>query len=371
MFTAVHDELDGVDLRACLRPELRQLLAEYHRIETHAGQRRLAVMAAIDALEDDGLPAAAESRAATHRSSRAADRDAETATVLATLPGAADSLAAGAITLEHAERLSTLVQETSAEQVAELIPLAEQIPADLFRTKSNRWLSNRRSRAAIEEQHRRQRAERGLSVWFEGGDAENGALLINGRMDNATGRQFQAALRTMIDRLWRDDGGRDGAPNGVRTPTQRRIDALAAMATTKVDTDTPLPVRTMLHLVATVADHSIEFLDGQPVPQAFLDTLDPRTADVVGHVFSGDGKPLWTGRRHRLATVHQWTTLIARDRGCVDCGADVAFTEAHHLHEWSQDGRGDIDNLELKCHADHALAHRGSRGDRRSRPRAA
>ncbi|MEO0491819.1 MAG: hypothetical protein AAF081_00235 [Actinomycetota bacterium] len=201
MLTAVHDELDGIDLRACSRPELRQLLAEYHRVETHAAQRRLAVMAAIDALGDDGMPAATEARVTTHRSSRSSDRDAETASVLAAVPGAADSLAAGAITVEHAERLGVLVQETSAEQVAELIPLAEQTPADLFRKKSNRWLSSRRSLQAVEEQHRRQRAERELSVWFEGGDAENGALLINGRMDNATGRQFQAALRALVDRL--------------------------------------------------------------------------------------------------------------------------------------------------------------------------
>ena len=371
MFATVHEELDGVDLRVCSRPELRQLLAHYHRVETHAAQRRLAVMAAIDSLGDDGPSSATESRSATHRSSRSSDRDAETAGALASVPGAADALAAGAITVEHAERLGALVQETSADQVAELIPLAEQTPADLFRKKSNRWLSSRRSLEAVEEQHRRQRAERELSVWFEGGDAENGALLINGRMDNATGRHFQAALRAMVDRLWREDGGRDGSPNDARTPTQRRIDALATLASSGVDTDAPLPVRTMLHLIATVADDSIEFLDGQPVPQAFLDSLDSRTIDTVGHVFSGNGKPLWTGRRHRLATVHQWTTLIARDRGCVDCGADVAFTEAHHPHQWRHHGPNDIDNLELKCHTDHALAHQGPRAERRSRPRAA
>ena len=53
------------------------------------------------------------------------------------------------------------------------------------------------------------------------------------------------------------------------------------------------------------------------------------------------------------------------------CGADVAVCEAHHPHEWSHHGRNDIDNLELKCHTDHALAHRGWSGDRSRRPRAA
>ena len=360
IFEAVHEQLKAEDLRACSRPELRRLLAAYHRVETHAAERRLAVMAALEALDDDGLSAAAEARATTHRSSRMAERDAETASALAQLPGAAESLAAGQITVEHAERFATLVDETSADEAAELVALAEQTPADLFRKKSNRWLSSRRSMEAVEERHRRQRAERELSVWFEGNDEERGALLLHGRMDNATGRSFLSALRTMADRLWRQDGGRDGSPSDVRSPAQRRVDALASMAepVSADETEAVLPVRNMLHLIATVDGGHIEFLDGQPVPQAFLDSLDPETVDVVGHVFSGDGKPLWTGRRHRLATVHQWTALIARDRGCTDCGADPAFTQAHHSEiEWDDRGPTDIDNLELKCHTDHALAH--------------
>ena len=100
------------------------------------------------------------------------------------------------------------------------------------------------------------------------------------------------------------------------------------------------------------------------MPQSFLDSLDPETVDVVGHVFSGTGKPLWTGRRHRLATVHQWPVLIARDRGCKVCGTDPAFTQAHHSEvDWDAGGPTDIDNLELQCHTDHGLTHR--------RPRAA
>lgn len=321
-------------------------------------------MAALDALGDDGLPSTAEARAATHGSSRAAERDAHTADALAQLPGAAASLAAGQITLEHAERFATLVAETSAEEAAELVPLAEQTPADLFRKKSNRWMAGRRSREAIEERHRRQRAERELNVWFEANDEERGAVIINGRLDNATGRSFISALQTVVDRLWRADGGRSRSPNEIRTPAQRRLDALVQMTEPgSGGDDAVLPVRNMLHLIAT-AD-GIEFLDGQPVPQAFLDSLDPETVDVVGHVFSGDGKPLWTGRRHRLATVHQWTTLIARDRGCVTCGADPAFTQAHHPCEWDDHGLTDIDNLELKCHTDHGLDHRRNDHDRR------
>lgn len=248
--------------------------------------------------------------------------------------------------------------------------MAEQTPADLFRTKSNRWLTDKRSLETVDARHNRQRAERELNVWFERNDEDEGALIIHGRLDNATGRVVRSALQAMVDRLWRADGGRGAKPTELRTPAQRRVDALVELLTNPADPESALPVRNMLHLVATLgaegAVQSVEFLDGQPVPQSFLDSLDPETVDVVGHVFSGNGKPLWTGRRHRLATVHQWTTLIARDRGCTDCGTDPAFTQAHHSKvEWDHGGPTDIDNLELKCHTDHGLAHHHDRRTRR------
>ncbi len=276
------------------------------------------------------------------------------------MPAAAESLAAGTITVDHAERLATLAEHTSPADATELVPHAQQTPADLFRKKSNRWLTGRRSSGQVEEAHQRQRAERELSIWFEGNDDENGALLIHGRVDNATGRAFVSALQARVDQLWRDDGGRDGAPKEVRSPTQRRIDALAEFVTSPAgDADRGVSVRTLLHIILSAETGEAEFLDGQPLPQSFLRDLDPWRTDVVGHVFDGNGKPLWTGRRHRLATIHQWPALIARDRGGTDCGAGPSFTQAHHCEvEWKEGGPTDIDNLELKCHTDHGLAHR-------------
>jgi len=362
MFTAEHDRLDSVRITGRPRRDLRALLRELHRLESHVSERRLAVLAELDALTDGGVDAAAEARSATHRSARAAEKDARTADALAHMPTAAESLASGTITVEHAERLAVLAAHTSSTEASELLPLAEQTPADLFRKKSNRWLSSRRSAKEIEQQHQRQRAERELSVWFEGSDEENGALLIHGRMDNATGRAFVSALQAQVDKLWRDDGGRDGTPSEMRTPAQRRIDALSDLVRSPAgESEQGVSVRNLMHIIVNAESDEAEFLDGQPVPPTFLADLDPWRTDVVGHVYSGRGKPLWTGRRHRLATVNQWPVLIARDRGCTDCGADPSFTQAHHCEvEWEDGGPTDIDNLELKCHTDHGLAHRRS-----------
>ena len=353
------------------RAELRRLLGDLHRLESHATERRLAVMAELNALGDGGLDAAAEARTVMHRSARGAQRDAATAGALAQLPVAADALASGQITIEHAEHLADAALETSPEEATELVAMAEQIPADIFAKRTNQWLGARRSRDAVEDRHARQRADRELSAWNEGG--AGGPLLLHGQMDNATGRAFLAALQAKVDVLWQADGGRDGTPDEIRSPAQRRLDALVEFVTGEQGNDDLRHVKHMVHLVVTAETGHTEFLDGEPVPTTFLALLDEETTQIIGHVFDGNGRPLWLGRRRRLASVDQWLHLIVRDRGCADCGADPALSEAHHVAEWSNNGPTDADNLELKCHTDHRLAHHGGSevcsADRR--PRAA
>ncbi|MEZ5168528.1 MAG: HNH endonuclease signature motif containing protein [Acidimicrobiales bacterium] len=77
-------------------------------------------------------------------------------------------------------------------------------------------------------------------------------------------------------------------------------------------------------------------------------------------LFDGPGRPIWVGRDERNATIAQWRALIARDRGCVGCGADPNRCEAHHIVFWEHWGRTDIDNLVLVCtRCHHDLHHRG------------
>jgi hypothetical protein len=372
MFSPTHTQLNELTLGDRSRTELRDLLGELHRLESHATERRLAVLAELNSLDDGGLDAAAEARTVTHRSARGAKRDEATAGALVQLPAAADALASGQITVEHAERLADAVHETSPEEASELVGIAEQIPADLFAKRTNRWLGARRDRHAVEDRHAQQRTQREFSAWNEGGDS--GPLLINGEMDNATGRGFLAALQAKVDALWQADGGRDGSPNETRSPTQRRLDALVELVTGEHASAELRHVKQMVHIVVTAETGHAEFLDGEPVPESFLAHLDNETTQIVGHVFDGNGRPLWLGRGRRLASADQWLHLIVRDRGCTDCGTQPALSEAHHVIEWSGEGGAtDVDNLQLKCHTDHGLAHHGGNGARgiHRKPRAA
>ena len=81
--------------------------------------------------------------------------------------------------------------------------------------------------------------------------------------------------------------------------------------------------------------------------------------DLFGILFDGNGLPLWHGRRTRTVSPQQWRTLVARDRGCVLCGASPSHCHAHHIIPWSPPAAGptDIDNLALVCNRHHHHIH--------------
>ena len=80
-------------------------------------------------------------------------------------------------------------------------------------------------------------------------------------------------------------------------------------------------------------------------------------ADIYGIIFDGRGVPLHHGRRTRTVSPQQWRALVARDRGCVICGAAPSLCQAHHVRYWILGGRTDIDNLALVCHQHHRWIH--------------
>ena len=80
-------------------------------------------------------------------------------------------------------------------------------------------------------------------------------------------------------------------------------------------------------------------------------------ADVYGLIFGSDGLPLNHGRKTRTVSPQQWRVLVARDRGCVICGARPDWCQAHHVKPWLRGGRTDLDNLVLVCHGHHRWIH--------------
>jgi hypothetical protein len=111
--------------------------------------------------------------------------------------------------------------------------------------------------------------------------------------------------------------------------------------------------------------------------------LKAATADKIGHLIYGDGlsaatirrlacdaqilpmvlgsdsQPLDVGTTVRLATGPMRKGLIARDKGCVCCGAPPIYCDAHHVISWIDGGATKLTNLVLLCKRCHRDLHDG------------
>jgi hypothetical protein len=86
--------------------------------------------------------------------------------------------------------------------------------------------------------------------------------------------------------------------------------------------------------------------------------------DITRVVMHGQSQVLNVGRARRTPTQAQWKALVARDKGCVSCGAPSWMCQSHHIQHWTKNGPTNLANLELRCTPCHRRAH-----EHDSRPR--
>ncbi|MEQ8841328.1 MAG: DUF222 domain-containing protein [Acidimicrobiales bacterium] len=314
------------------------------------------IAAAVDRLDDNGPGPSTVIRGASKCSQREADKRVRRAEALEKLPSAADALAEGTITAEHVDTLARAAVATSPEEVeqSDLLTRAQSRPADLHANDTREWTRRHQTQADLEAQQRRHVDARRCVIF----SADNGMTVLHAELDPITGAHIRSVLDTACDRLYHADGGRD-ATDSRRTPQQRRADALTELLTGGASGDRARsgPVRTQM-LVIAHADGTAEIPGTGPIPATELAKL-ACSADLYGLVLDTNGQPLWHGTRVRLADDNQWRALIARDKGCVICGAHPSRCEAHHVDFYGPpiNGPTDVDNLALLCRHEHHLVH--------------
>ncbi len=343
---------------------LESAIEQLSRVESHAVERRLAFTAAIDDLGDGGLDAETVTRSRTKRSKQASKKAAKTAKALKKMPKTKAALANGEITEEHADAAADAAERVSPEEADEALAAdAARQPADRFAKQSRSWANAREREREKQARQQRRRAARVGRIWTNA----DGMVCLYGEFDPVTGAVVKKAFDRETDRLWRDDGGRDGTPGEIRTRDQRGADAVAGLLTREPTSQAAKPPHPK-HVVVVRVDTdrlrsdgpsgTAEFVDGTSLPQSTLERI-ACGADFVAMIYSTDGSVLWQGRRVRTATDEQWLSLVARDGGCVICNADPAYCEAHHIDPWSPptNGNTDIDRMALVCTSDHHLIH--------------
>lgn len=358
MFDLMIRETKAVVVSGLSRSELTGVVEGAGRAMAALSSLQARCATEIEALGDGGVNSKTVLREAGRMSTRSANTVAKTAAGLAEMPQLADSLADGAITVEHAAIAVGAATKTSSQQVDdELSKLAETSSVDVFAEQSRRWV-NRNQADDGSARHEAQRQGRSLKNWVN----EDGMGVLLAELDPVNYQQVRKAINIEYDRLWRDDGGRDGTPDDVRTPTQRLADAFVALITDPGRRG-PGSARAQLIAIADIErlrDNNprgvAEIVGGEALPQSVLERL-MCTATVTGVVFDGRGQPIWVGRDHRHANEAQVKAIIARDRHCTGCAASPERCEIHHIVPWEQGGHTDIDKMCLACSACHHNIH--------------
>ena len=336
------------------------------------------------------------------KSKAQARRSLGTAEVLDEMPGLRAAVDSGEVALANAERLADAAQRTAPEAVdsaSDLLAMAKELPPDKFAREASAWTQRHQPDHGHGEWLEKRR-QRYLKTWRQ----KDGSVRLDGLLDPETGTRICNRLQSAAEELRRQDQktARTGTPNsgldpahssdpgsafgdglagsqssaagggprggeGLRSWDQLRADALDLLTSGDAEGSKAgggSGGRPKAEIIA-VAD--IGVLTGQnpagrceipgtgPVPPEVLQRI-ACDAQLTGVIFA-DGKPLYHGSTIRTATGAQWRMLIARDCGCVGCGAPPEQCQAHHIVPYARCRRTDIDNLVLVCWRCHHNIH--------------
>lgn len=244
----------------------------------------------------------------------------------------------------------------SAEQLAKLGPevLAEVAPAVVV-TRSGR----------LEARSLRARERRSLSFW-----EEDGSTHFRGSLPAADA----APLVKLIDAHLEEDRRANRRRDDLRTPEQRRADALVALLAVHQQGrispsgggDRPRVVVLLDHQALREGTEGAGVLDtGEELAPGDLRRLCC-DAEILPAVLGGASELLDLGRAQRLVSDAQRAALALRDGGCIFPGCDLpsARAQAHHIVPWEVGGPTDLPNLCLLCPTHHSLVEpRGPDGE--------
>ncbi len=154
-----------------------------------------------------------------------------------------------------------------------------------------------------------------------------------------------------------------------RQHAQRKHDALAALLRSqlgdpKLGSHNGLPVTiiatTTVEQLTSAAGHAVT-AGGTLIPMRDLIRMASHAYHYLCVFDRHTERALYLGRTRRIASADQRIVLHAKDRGCTAPGCDMPgyLSEVHHVDEWADGGRTDIDDLTFGCGQHHRLLKPG------------
>ncbi|HXF73453.1 MAG TPA: DUF222 domain-containing protein [Actinomycetota bacterium] len=265
----------------------------------------------------------------------------------------------------HASQAAVLLEARASS--AELFERDEEVLLDAARALPHRelrravayWRQAADPAGAAEEAERRY-ARRRLHV----SPTLDGMVRVDGDLDPEGGPVVMTAIEAVVSSEVRANRDHD-----MRTPAQRRADALAEICRRYLDSPDRAGVGgERPHVVVNV---DLAALVGDPSGRAGLEDAGPLTpsqarrwacdADLVRLISRGRSEPLDVGRRTPVVPPALRRALAFRDRGCryPGCARPPRWCEAHHVRHWADGGETSLSNTVLLCRRHHRMVHRG------------
>jgi hypothetical protein len=162
-----------------------------------------------------------------------------------------------------------------------------------------------------------------------------------------------------------------GEPNQVavdadrRQHPQRQHDALAALVRGQLGDPTlgqhnGLPVTVIasatVEQLSTGTGHAVT-AGGTLLPMRDVIRMAAHAWHYLAVFDTHSQRPIYLGRTKRIASADQRIVLHATDRGCTAPGCDMPgyLCQTHHVDDWADGGRTDIDRLTFACGPHHRL----------------
>ena len=364
---ALLSEFERIEIPPMSRPRADRTLDLLGRFQTCVASKMCDVTRSVAESDSDSDPVEVL-RTKARLPRRESKRIAKVARQLSDMPKVREKFAEGDITLDQATALANAAEKVGADTVEadpHLLESADQMLPDTFERHAKKWSERKLIERGVNPLERQRRA-REAKLWVED---QTGLGVLMAKLPAPQFTHLRQALDSHYLELLRRDGADGTDPDGVRTPKQRLADAVFELVcnrdanTGEFIDGTPgvkAKASTQVILVAPlgVADGTnpqghVEMIGVGPVPRQILETLTPDT-ELAGMIFDRFGRPLWLGRKQRLANAAQRLAVAVRDGGCFECGAPMHRCDLHHIQEWHRDGgRTDIDNLVAVCRKHH------------------
>ena len=277
------------------------------------------------------------------RSRSGARRAVKVAAQLDWAPQVADKLADGAITPEAAGLILDAGGDTPVNQRT-LLDAAEVEADDQFRRTLKQHVNELTSEQELQERRERQRRRRRASIR----EQSDGMFHLFAQLDPLTGNRVRAAVDAKSDELFRQEDAKNRA-----TAPQRLADALAELICDSDGAGVGAPAGAEL---IVLADYDVvnERIDNGRLPDGTrlteAETLAAACdARILPGIFNKHTNSPLLGRAQRKIPKRLHKQLVARDGGCIGCGAHHRICQVHHIKHWAHGGQTTLENTCLVC----------------------